>query len=885
MRWLKRIAIVLAVLVVAFLGAGLFMAWKYGDIVRNVVIDQLNQTLQSEMKVSSIDVSSIEKAPYLSLQFNQVALMEPKSYSAEPDTLFYFDKLYLQFNLWDIFQGNYQIRKVEIAQGFAHMRVNREGVSNYDFLQADTSATDTSVVIGLNEIKIIGVDYEYLDLRKAVRVETQVKEAQVSGEFLPEKLNLDIDGVFDRSLVRVDGATYLNRYHLKIKTALGIGGELGGVEFERGSIRVENQLKLHLTGRVNEKLYAFQAAGKNMDLAVLRHLLPHTWKEPIKDYHPEGELDLDLKIRGDVESDLAPRLDIEYSIRKGWIRNIHSDVEISDLACEGSFTNGKRRRMKSMVFDLDTVSFRLPSGKVSGEMKLSDLNQKNLEVHLQGKVDLSELQSFLKLDEVELLDGDAKFSLAGKTALQPWIKGNYKPNHNPFRGQIEVEGLAYKSTAVEQNLSDFAGVIAFDQEGILFQDVTGVVAETKINLEGELFNFYPWLFQEDKKLRLVMNVEADQVKLENFLGAKSQREEAGEDIPLVEMQLSTQIGRLTYRRFEANNVKMRFYMGPTEFKANPVEFDGMDGHVSGKFAVIDKEDGQAEINAEGQLDQIDVQQLFYQFEDFGQTEIRSGHLRGKTDMNFRMIAQAGPGLQIDPDDIDAYAHIVITGGELKNYATLQAISDYVKSSLPLRALIKEKELRKELNNVRFDRLENDVFIGEGRVYIPRMEIRSSILGLHVDGTHSFSNQVDYHLDFDLSELLVKKKDYNTEFGYVADDGTGRFRLFLMITGDASDPEIDLDRERKKAYRKERRKNQENEILNALSKELGISKSDEDSDTKREFDYQIEWEEEEGDSKDSVQTKPRTHSKDTTKKKFKLLQPNEEETEYFEYDDL
>ncbi|UTW63516.1 hypothetical protein KFE98_05020 [bacterium SCSIO 12741] len=889
MRWLKRIAIFLVILIIAFVGAGLFMAWKYGDIVRNVAIDQLNQTLQSEMTVSSIDVSSIEKAPYLSLQFNQVALMEPKSYNPEPDTLFYFDKLYLQFNVWDILQGNYQIKKVEIAEGFAKMRVDLKGNPNYDFLRADTSASDTSsVAIGLDEIKIVGVDYLYHDRQKEIQVQTRVDHAEISGNFLKEKLNLEIAGNFDQSWVKVGPAIYLNRYNLKINTAMGIGGDWGGVQIDRGSVRIENQLKLNLVGKINEKTYTFEAGGKNLDLAVLRHVLPADWKEPIQDYRAKGKLDLDLKLHGDAESSLAPKLDVDFAIQDGWVKNTSTETELSKLACAGSFTNGKYRTLKSMVFDLDTFSVQLLTGQVAGRMKLANLERKNLDVRLHGQLDLSDLQSFLKLEGVELLDGKAQFAIAGKTPLSEWIEGVYKPEYNPFRGRLEFNGVSYKSLHVDQNLADFKGLIAFDQEGIIVDGVSGVFAKTPVQIDGELFNFYSWLFRDDKKLRMVMNVKADEVQLENLLGAKSQRQEAGEAYPLIEMQLTTEIGHFSYRRFEANNLKMRFYMAEHEFTANPVTFDGMGGSFSGKFSITDREDGNADVRTEGDLKQVDIQQFFYQFEDFGQAEIRSEHLRGATDIDFKMTAIANQKLEIDPKDIDAYAHVVVTGGELKNYSTLQAISDYVKSSLALRALIRESELRKELNNVKFDRLENDIFIGDGQIHIPRMTIRTSILTLHLDGTHSFTNQLDYHFDFDLSELLVKKKEYNTEYGYVSDDGTGGFRLFLKITGDAADPDIDLDKERKKQFRKERRKNQESDLVKALSRDLGLGKHDEGRKVNQEFDYQIEWEEDSSaDTTAPATTKPKNKptAKDSTKKKFRLLQPNEEETEYFEYDDL
>ena len=79
-----------------------------------------------------------------------------------------------------------------------------------------------------------------------------------------------------------------------------------------------------------------------------------------------------------------------------------------------------------------------------------------------------------------------------------------------------------------------------------------------------------------------------------------------------------------------------------------------------------------------------------------------------------------------------------------------------------------------------------------------MDIQSNVLRLTGYGTHTFDNNIDYHVKVGLRELLSKKflknkkvqVDANGEA--VEDDGKGGTNLFLAISGTADDPKVKYD---------------------------------------------------------------------------------------------
>jgi hypothetical protein len=159
--------------------------------------------------------------------------------------------------------------------------------------------------------------------------------------------------------------------------------------------------------------------------------------------------------------------------------------------------------------------------------------------------------------------------------------------------------------------------------------------------------------------------------------------------------------------------------------------------------------------------------------------------------------------------------------------------------------------------------------------------------LLAEGKHKFSGEIDYRLEFDISELLVKKKSDKNEDAYAENDGGG-MRVFLKITGTQENPVVEIDKERRKNYRKAKRNDELNELKSAFHSEFGLFEKDtaQYKSPSIEKEFEIEWEEE-IEAKDSTrEQKSDSIPKGKKKKKLRELFDFEEEEEFdFGDDDL
>jgi hypothetical protein len=153
----------------------------------------------------------------------------------------------------------------------------------------------------------------------------------------------------------------------------------------------------------------------------------------------------------------------------------------------------------------------------------------------------------------------------------------------------------------------------------------------------------------------------------------------------------------------------------------------------------------------------------------------------------------------------------LTDGALIDFDPVKALSKFISLS--------------ELDNIRFDRLDNDFFIRNNYFYMPMMQIRSSAVDLSVNGKHSFDNEYEYHVEMLLSEILSRKarktRKTSSEFGEVEDDELGRTLIFLKLIGKGENVDVSYDMKAAGSKVRNDIRNERQMLKNILNEEYGL----------------------------------------------------------------
>jgi hypothetical protein len=263
-------------------------------------------------------------------------------------------------------------------------------------------------------------------------------------------------------------------------------------------------------------------------------------------------------------------------------------------------------------------------------------------------------------------------------------------------------------------------------------------------------------------------------------------------------------------------------MKDRRLRVSPMTFNTASGKVSGGLELDARDqDRPYPLAINATLTGIELTQLFKEFRDFGQDFIGHRHLSGRTTAQVAFNAPLTRDMRLDMQRLVCVIDIGVDNGAIKGHAPLSQVADHLQKNRLISPFVDVPELRRQLADVRFARLENQIEIHNGAIHIPLMTVRSSVMDIELSGTHWFDDRIDHHLNFRLSDLF-RKAPNDDEFGPVVDDGTG-MRIFLHMYGTANDPQFGNDGAMAAAKRKKQFQEEKQELKQILREELGLFK--------------------------------------------------------------
>lgn len=877
MKWLKIIGVLILILAALAGGGAWYISTQYGTIIEKLVVKAVNNSLKNKVHVNSIEPSAFSDFPKFSLNFNQVTIYESEEFTQTPDTLIYLNHVSLQFNIWDIYNGNYRLKKVEVADGFGQFEVNKKGVWNYEFWKTDTTSSDTgSFAFELSEVAVSNVRYSYIDKTIKLGVRTEVEEGTLIGNFTEKDLKLIFNGSFNQTSVKAMGVHYLTKRNLLINSGLEINHETGNIHFLKGNIEFDKAFSLSPSGIITDNGYEFKAQADNIKFEQLNSLVPTEYEKYKEGYKSSGNVTISLAIKGEFKSKLGPKIDSKFSLSQGTLEQKKSGSKITGIELLGSYTNGKQRNAITSVLDFKNVKMQFAVGKAEGSAKLYNFKSMLLKSKLQGKLDLNNLKNFLEIKDLVKLSGEVELDVHSDLILSKLLAEKPAVRGSNIEGSMQLKQVTVVPNQVPLQLSNFNGLIKYSNKSLLIDGLTGKIQSSNVELSGSAQNFLFWLFSEEKgskyPLNIVANLKADKIDVNDFVFDVQTKAEGNEksdnsiSLRYTQFELNAKVEEMKFDNFTARNLQSTWRLKNNHLLMNPLSFSTMQGNVDGKFMMASLGNGHYNYSLNTKLQGIDIEELFTSFNNFSQTEITAKNLNGIADAEVTANGLANPDLEVLPNKLEAWAKLKITDGQLVNYKTLKAISDYFKKNAILKTAFRAEELEKSLMNINFKTLENEIMVGNGKVIIPRMKIGNNIMAINAEGEQYFDGRLNYRFDFDVSELLVKKKKHASEKDELERQSNGGIRVFLKVTGTTENPIVEIDKESKKAYRKQKRDAEGKELKTALKTEFGWFSKDSTlkEEKPKEKDFEIEWEE-----NDSVKTKPAVKNDSSKEKKGKL----------------
>jgi len=793
----------------------------YGDDLKVFVMEQINHRLDSKVDVGEITVKVFQKFPNTSINLQNVTIWSSHNFNTRnfngqgADTLLVARNVNVSFNLVGLIRKRYNIRQLEIKEGILHLYTDLEGEGNYQIFSADKGEKKEASPVNLSSLRISDFSLLLNNQAKQLFSTGTIHRIDLNGRF--SKRNTQLRGGVTGWLGEISnkGILYASDREIVAEVNLDVVDSLytiksGQLQIDRIIADMDGQFILHRDVGVEMNL---TAAARDLELHEVFDLLPSEMGNSLQGIKGNGGLELYSRITGMVNSTLKPQIEAEFQTSNANLSWNKLPFTVKNLNLKGTYSNGGEFNPVTTSLVIESLSALIGSDHLSLEGRIHNFYDPEFSLKLKGDIHPEQWLSWY--DQIPV------YRSKGTILSDVTVSGSYdrlKPKGQKFlsfdfEGGLTLDDVMIRIQQDDIPFTNLNGTI-FIENDFWEPSLTGSFGKSDFKLSGSGLNLISFLLKKDESLVASALFQTNRLDLQEVIDIFSRDEKEGNksvDFPdRLNLKLDFVINELQMRRFEASNVRgVATYDSPV-LKFDSLTMQSMDGTLRGDYGIAQDQNGDIFVNVHSSLYNIDIQKLFYSFNNFGQSEITDKHLKGSISGSCTFSSNFDSTFSIRQESILSESNITIRNGELNGYAPIMALSRFIDVE--------------ELRNIKFETLENNILIRNSQVIIPSMDIQNNALNLSASGIHGFDNQYDYRLRLKLSELLYNKarRKNNSEFEIAEDDSDNRV-LFLKLYNNGNGTEVEMDREKTAEKIRNDLGQEKLELKKILNEELGLFK--------------------------------------------------------------
>jgi hypothetical protein len=754
--------------------------------------EQISQTIGGKISIADMGVSMFQNFPYISISIDNLKITD-SLYTIHKHPLIQAEKIFVRINPWKLITLNISVNKVTVKNASFYLYTDTSGYTNAYLLKGNNKpkpktkeSQDLKNVLDKIEVHNVAVTINDLKDNKLfdffitkIYAKTKIEDSAIL-------VHMDQDVLIKSFAFNKTLGSFAQNHVFAGEYDFKFFPKAAKLEIDSMPITISKQPFLFRAKFEFGTIQQFNLEIKTPDIKLdfAKTLLTKKIAATItRLVNVSGPLKVHTTIGGSLISKGDPYIKARFESVNSTITT--SFATFDSATFRGSFLNenvvGSTRNDDNSKVSIHEFVAKFGDLKIkSDDILIINLTNPYLSADIHSDFDVNDPDKFLNTQSFTMSKGSGKFNFMYEGPID-----NPTPQNTKKTGSIELVKGLITLNASGAVLSNCNAKIRVDNTDLSIDTLQCTVGNSPLTITGRAKNVLSLIGENPNGVELDLNIKSPLLNIDHLSSVVSRKypvkkrknanlnSNLAKNIDRIDALLSN--GRininvkadvLKYHQFEANNLLASMRVDENQWELKQASLVHGKGNLMVKANVRETRNGIFTMSSQINMNKLDAQRIMREFSDFGMKSFSYKNIKGTLSLYSDLSLDLTQKGDFDLGSLTGKTNFSIKNGALLNFGPIENISSFLTKN-------------RNMSNVQFAEIKDDIAFKKGEITINRMEINSSALFLFIEGIYGPKN-TDISIQVPVSNVF-NKKDYKPE--NIGTGKSGGMSVFLRAKSD------------------------------------------------------------------------------------------------------
>jgi hypothetical protein len=752
---------------------------------------EVNRNVDARVDWKDVDLSFFRNFPHLTLSLDGLTTVGTGRF--QNDTLASIRHFGIVLDLASVLRNVTSgrplvVRAIELDHPRLALIQLEDGTANWNITRktaAQPEQPSKPLAISLRRFEISGATV-ILDNRQS-KLEALIVgfDESLSGDFSQNQVAIQTRAHADTVSVAFAGITYLN--HVALGLDADVQADLARKSYTLRKTDLSlNDLKLAVSGSAatsGERLVldlAFKAPAT--DFRNILSLVPAIYAHEFNKVKTSGTFAVEGKVKGEYGKNAFPSFAIATKVNDATFQYSDLPLPARSIFVDLSLTN-PGGSADSTAVKLDRFHVVIGQNPLDASMLLrTPISDPDVDAHVSGKLDLSDLRKTVKLEGIDQLSGTIAANAAVRTRLSSVRKNQYEKV--AASGSVDAANVTVKGKTLPHPLAIQQASLTLAPQRAQLKSFAGTIGSSDVQASGSLDNLLGFVMQNDT-LRGTATVRSNRFNLDEWKSGEGDLEVIPVP-PKIDFTLDATVAELTYDKLKMTNAHGRVRIKDQRATLDNFTMNTLGGQigVSGWYETTSPITPKFDVSFK--LNNVDIPSAFQAFTTVQALAPVAKYATGKVTTDVHVNGVFGKNMMPQLPALTGNGTLAIAQLALHDFPMMQKIVDATKLQF--------------LNNPTLQLLKSSFSIQNGRLSVKPFDTKVGGIPMNVAGSNGLDQSLQYTMGLRVPRAMLGGAANDAISGLVSKAGGAGINLAaapeiplaIQVGGTITSPSIKVD---------------------------------------------------------------------------------------------